>query len=297
MEIRFAEYFLRVVDYGGVTKAAESLYIAQPSLSQAIKSMETQLGVQLFERVGRTLVLTDAGRALVPPARKLLVDVDRARSAVERVKRVTSGTLVIAAPSMLAVEPLTRIAGDFHERYPGIVLSIKDPGEPGDVVASVRRGDAEIGLVDLPVAAEGLEAVEIGEYEIVLAIPPRFTVGLPDPVPVDRIPEIPLIVDLGDTRTYSLLDDAVKSDELNVAVETAHRQTIWKLVDGGVGATFLPRAVAERELSGADIRSTEPRALRRMGVIYRQGAASPAASAFLDLVRVSEYLPRAVPSG
>lgn len=74
MEPRAAEYFLAVVEHGGVTRAAQALYLAQPSLSEAIRRLEEELGVVLFERSGRGLVPTPAGRALVEPARRIVAD-------------------------------------------------------------------------------------------------------------------------------------------------------------------------------------------------------------------------------
>src|SRR2546429_2987960 len=87
MDLRRLRLFLAVVDHGGMTRAAEVEHVAQPSVSQAIRELETELGTPLFHRVGRRVVLTAAGEALVGPARQALRDVETGRAAVEAVAR------------------------------------------------------------------------------------------------------------------------------------------------------------------------------------------------------------------
>ena len=100
MDVRQLTYFLAVVDHGGFTRAAEQLLIAQPSLSQTIKGLERELGVPLFHRIGRRVVLSEAGEELVGPARVVVRDLEAARSAVDDLRGVRSGRLdVVAMPS------------------------------------------------------------------------------------------------------------------------------------------------------------------------------------------------------
>ena len=99
MDVRQLTYFLAVVDHGGFTRAAEHLIIAQPSLSQTIKGLERELGVSLFHRIGRRVVLSEAGHELLGPARLVVRDLEAARSAVDNLRGVRSGRLdTIAMP-------------------------------------------------------------------------------------------------------------------------------------------------------------------------------------------------------
>src|SRR5256885_10335977 len=91
MDLRRLRLFLAVVDHGGMTRAAEAEFVAQPSVSQAVRELEAELRTPLFHRVGRGVVLTSAGEALVGPARQALRDVDTGRAAVEAVARVDAG--------------------------------------------------------------------------------------------------------------------------------------------------------------------------------------------------------------
>ncbi|MGP4020315.1 LysR family transcriptional regulator [Saccharopolyspora sp. 5N708] len=289
MDLRLVEYFVAVIDHGSVTRAAQSLYIAQPSLSQAIRSLERQLGVQLFHRTGRHLVLTSDGEAFAEPARRILLDVDRARGAVQDVRAMDSGRLDIAALATLAAHPLPELAGEYRRRHPGVLLNIIDPGGSTRVVDEVRRGHAELGLTRLASAQHksSLIAHELDTQEIVLALPPELAEALPDPVPLDAVAGIPLVLEFTDTTTRPLVDEVLDTAVQTVAVECANRQAIWDLVAHGAGATFLPRHLAERELEGVVLRSTVPEIWHSVGFVHRPGPLSPAAEAFLAVAGIS----------
>ncbi|MEY8040335.1 MULTISPECIES: LysR family transcriptional regulator [Saccharopolyspora] len=287
MDLRLVEYFIAVIDHGSVTKAAKALYIAQPSLSQAIRTLERQLGVQLFHRTGRQLVLTADGHAFAGPARRILHDVGRARSAVDAVRGRSSGQLDISTLATLAADPLPELAGRFRQQHPGVLLNVADPGGSAGVVSDVRRGHAELGLTDMRARVDSLRVRPLCSQEIALVLPPELAEGLPDPVPLSALAGTPLVMEFTDTTTRTLVDDALEPAVQAVAVECAHRQAIWQLVEHGAGATFLPRGLAERELSGVEVRATVPEIRREVGIVFRAGALSPAATAFLEVAGVS----------
>src|ERR1043165_983563 len=106
MDLRQLSYFLAVVDEGTFTAAAAAVAVAQPSLSQAVRSLEAELGTPLFHRLGRAVRLTAAGDALVEPARQTLRDIDTARAAVEAVAGLMGGCLELAALPTLAADPV-----------------------------------------------------------------------------------------------------------------------------------------------------------------------------------------------
>src|SRR5215471_18302290 len=120
MEVRQLEYVVGVVDEGGFTRAAETLHVTQPALSDGIRRLEAELGVDLFHRVGRRAVLSAAGEAFVGPARQALRDARSAREAAAAVRGLTAGRLEIATLPTLAVDPLAGWVGTFREAYPGV---------------------------------------------------------------------------------------------------------------------------------------------------------------------------------
>lgn len=277
------EYFVAVVDHGGVTRAANALYIAQPSLSQAIKSLEKELGVELFDRSGRQMTLTSAGELFSGPARQALRDAAKARAKVDAVRDLRTGRLHIAALPTLASDILPGLVAALRRVHPGIQVHVHDPGGPTDVETAVRTGQVEIGLTELPLHSPQLESMPLGTQTMVLAVPAELAHGLPDPVPLERVVDLPLVLGPVDPSKLSVVDEAVAQVSGNVVVRSAHRDTVMSLVTAGVGATFLPRSLAERELSGVVLRETVPEITRRIGVVHRSGPLSPAAQRFLQL--------------
>lgn len=111
MDTRRLAYFLAVVDHDGFGRAARALHIAQPSLSQAIAGLERELGVPLFHRVGRGVVVSDAGQALIEPARQVLRDLHTARATMDSITGLRRGRVALVTMPSPGIEPLTTRPG------------------------------------------------------------------------------------------------------------------------------------------------------------------------------------------
>lgn len=174
MDERRLQYFLAIVEEGGVTRAARRLHVAQPSLSQALGALERELGVALFDRAGRGLRLSAAGRALIGPARQALRSIEAARNAVGEVSQLLAGTLAIAALPTLAVDPLAELVGRFKSEHPGVLVRVSEAESAADTSALVREGGCELGLAHLPLPHEGLVTVDLGVQELLFVLPPSM---------------------------------------------------------------------------------------------------------------------------
>ena len=148
-------YFREAVEQRSFSAAAKVLHLAQPSLSEQIRRLEGELGVPLFVRVGRGVVPTEAGRALLPHAERVLAEVESAREAVRGVRDVRAGTASFGTFSTAVYYLLADLAEAFTDRYPGVRLRIVGLNSSA-VADDVRAGRLEAGLVVLPVDAEGL---------------------------------------------------------------------------------------------------------------------------------------------
>ena len=147
-------YFLASVEQKSFAAAAQSLYIAQPSLSDQIKRLENTLGVVLFTRTNRALQLTDAGRMLVPWAEKVLTDVRELSAAVRDVRQLAGGTVAFGTFSSAHLYLLPALAAEFHRRYPGVLIRVLGLNS-AEVAEAIRAGDLEAGLVQLPIDDAG----------------------------------------------------------------------------------------------------------------------------------------------
>lgn len=285
MNLRSVAYFVAVVDHGAITKAADALYLAQPSLSQAIRALERQLGVELFDRSGGRLTLTADGVAFLGPARRILMDVELARQKVQSVRDAVSGRLEVTALSTLAVDPLPKLIAGLRDRQPGIRVTVLDPGSPIGLVDHLRKGIAEIGLTELPVPSDALIVRPLEEQELSLVLPAGLAAGLPDPIPVDAIATIPLVLEPASAGQRAALAAILGIAVPDPAVECVHRDAIWELVGQGAGAAFLPRSIAEAELHDVVVRSTIPVVRVPIGLAFRPGPLSPAAAEFLEVAQ------------
>lgn len=283
MERRHLEYFLAVIDHQGFTNAAHARFVAQPSLSQAIKSLERELGVELFYRLGHGVRLTAAGEALEGPARQALRDLEAARSAVHNVADLQTGFLDIVSIPGMAADPLPGLVAPFHARYPGVVIRIGDPGSR-DVLDVVRSGTSELALTLPPTRTADLDVIELEEQELFLALPPDAPQAHGTTLPVKAIEELRLIVT---PATKPLVNQNLHAAGVTptFSLETAHRESMVPLVLAGLGVTFLtPTTAKDAHARGAVICRLDPPFTRRVVVVHRKTGLSPAARAFLQLL-------------
>jgi LysR family transcriptional regulator, carnitine catabolism transcriptional activator len=286
MDQRRLEYFLAVVEDGGVTRAAGRLHVAQPSLSQALKTLEAELGLELFHRVGRRLRLSAAGEAFVGPARQILRAMDEARSAIAGVRDLDTGTLDVAALSTLAVDPMAELVGRFRGLHPGISVRMLEPESAEGVSSLVHDGTCELGAAHLSLPREGLSALSLGDQELLFALPPGGDGDESRPLRPRELARTPLVLSPPGTSTRILLEQALATVGATpqIAVETAAREAIIPLVLAGAGAALLPAPLArEAHRRGAVVRAANPKIVRPIGLVHRPAALSPAARAFLDL--------------
>ncbi|MFF0816881.1 LysR family transcriptional regulator [Rhodococcus sp. NPDC003318] len=280
MDLHLAAYFVAVVDHGGITKAANALYVSQPSLSQAIRTLERRLGTTLFDRSGRQLVLTEDGRKLDVAARRILADVERAKERVAAVRELDAGRVDVITSSTFSIDPMVGLARRFRDRFPHVTVRIHDAPDGLGVVAGLRRGDAEVGIVDLATDTANMRVVPLLTQELVLAVPPALAADLPDPLSHDLVRTLPLILEVsGRSGSNPLL--TVLGDDVPVVVDCSHPAATWELVRRGAGVAMAPRTVAEQQMPDAVVRSLDPPLTRQVGLVLRSGPASPAAEAFV----------------
>ncbi|GAA4075334.1 LysR family transcriptional regulator [Actinomadura miaoliensis] len=288
MDVRQLEYFLAVVDHGSVSKAAMALYLAQPSLSQAIRSLERDLGQTLFHRIGRRLVLTEAGRVLIEPARQVVRGLENARASVESVAGLAVGRVEIAAMPSQAVEPLARMIQAFVERHPGMSVSVRAAFTATAVIDQVRGGQAEVGLLaatDLPVAS-GVTLEPIGRQRFVLIAPADGPFAAGSTVRTEDLAGQRLIVGQPGTGMRRVVDEIRASGvELTQVVETEFREAILPLVLGGVGIAVLADSWAPlARRAGALVLELDPPRYLHLALVRREQL-TPTADAFLTAAR------------
>ncbi|AGF71171.1 LysR family transcriptional regulator [Corynebacterium halotolerans] len=289
MDLRQLRYFLAVVDHGGVRRAADALFVAQPSISQVIRGLEKDLGTPLFHRLGRRLVLTPTGEALIPPAREVLQRVELARSVVDAVGGLKGGQLVISSTSSQAASPLAPLIGRFLQQYPGIHVTVRAATHRSDVVSALRVGDAELGLIARPTneaepAELAVHPVEIQHYLCVARDAADLPVGS-GPLRPEELAGARLIVGQPGTGMRRAADIVLSVAEGSCAmVEIEHRESLLPLVLSGAGVAVVAEAFREQaEACGLAVRALDIPEVLAVELLHRPGTLSPAAQAFLDV--------------
>jgi DNA-binding transcriptional LysR family regulator len=288
MDLRTLEYFVAAVDDGGFTKAAARLHVSQPSLSEGIRKLERECGSPLFHRVGRGVVVSEAGTVLLTYARRALKDVEEARLSMIALKGFRGGRVTVSAPPALSVEPLARIIGIFCRKFPDVTISMVPTEEGALAAAAVANASCEVGLTDRPVSAD-LRAHPIGRNEIVAVLPPGSMLSGQGPVSLEQLVDIPFISSAIGSRARNLLDEAKERGiALRTALETPHREAVVPLILEGVGAAFLPWTVSrEAERRGAVVLPLLPRVTYDLLIVHRDQPLTAAAQAFVTTALAS----------
>lgn len=299
MDLYQLRYFLAVVDYGGFNRAAAKLHIAQPSLSQAIRKLERHLDVLLFHRIGSTAVLTDAGEAIIEPARRVLHAVEVTRGTAISVKDLFLGHVDLATQPSLSLGPLATTISTFNHSHPGVRVNIQAHFSAQSVAGSVSSGRAELGLMasaDDASLHPDIESYHLEDHDFIVVLPRGHPLAAKTQVTRDELDGLQFVVGQEGTRMRSLAEDIIASGiRLQIVVEAGHREAILPLVLGGVGAAFMPQPWAHVALrAGAGVVRLDPPVRTHVKLLHRQTELTPAARVFKQTVLES---PRTTPLG
>ncbi|MEV5838761.1 LysR family transcriptional regulator [Nocardia sp. NPDC052112] len=291
MDVRQLKFFLAVVDHGGFGKAAQQLMVAQPSLSQAIAGFERELGMPLFHRVGRGVVLSDAGKALVGPARVVLRDVDEAAAAMRALKGLRGGRVdVIAMPSP-GMEPLTTILTTFLRNHPDVTVNVEAGFTPDEVLSSVRSGVCEIGVLGSaePTRAPDLDVIPLENQALVLISGPHDEVPAEPTIRREDLGGCRLIVSQRGSLMRALVDDVLAEGiQVTIVAEIAHRTSILPMVLNGIGRAVMPSSWTQSaQRAGAHVHRIVPESYLHVAAVSRRNHLTAPATALMAEARRS----------
>lgn len=283
MELRQVEHFLAVARCGSFTAAAQQVHIVQSALSASVRRLEDELGAALFERTTRRVVLTEAGRALLPVANRLVDDVAAARGEVAAVSGMDRGRVSIGTIQALSVVDLPRELGVFQTRHPGIRIHVRD-GKAPDLLAAVDAGELDLAYL----ATNGAPPKDLTCYvrwkqRLVLVTYPGHRLANRQRVRLDDLADEPF-VDFAGSSIRTLVGNRFADAGVrhNPVCEATHLPLLLDLVTAGLGVTIVPRSVAER--AGLPFARIEKVDFERTLYLAGRGPelSNPAARALLD---------------
>jgi DNA-binding transcriptional LysR family regulator len=259
MELRHFRYFVAVAEELHFRRAAERLHVAQPAVSEQIRKLEQELGVQLLNRTHRSVSLTAAGSAMLDEARRVLRQADVAQQAAREAEQRTGHRLRVGSMPDAFPQPLARALGRIAKALPGIDL-VLETGHGPDLIEEVRSGRLDVAAVCLPARVSGLRATPFAHEATVVALPVMHRLADGDSLDVEQLAESNLIL-LPRAVNPAFYDGVVGGcREAGFApslMETAEPRVEQALLSVAVGRgmALLPASVADRySLPGVSFR-------------------------------------------
>jgi DNA-binding transcriptional LysR family regulator len=289
MTLQQLRYFLAAAEKGSFSAAAESLLMAQPSLSDQIRKLEAELGVGLFVRAGRGLELTEAGRLFRPHAQRTLAAAEDAQAAVRGLRTLTGGTASFGTFGSAHHHLLAGLVQGFRARHPGVRVRVLGQNS-SEVADAVRDGHLEGGLITLPVDDRGLDVRPSIQEEVLYVS--QDAGRTQTPVTIQRLAVAPLILydarwGAQDPMRRQLADRAQRAGvRIEPEIEIEYLTAALDLAARGAGDTLCARTALEVRGFGRRLHrvSLDPPLYDRFAFITRRNAhVSPATQAFMEL--------------
>ncbi|WP_399096062.1 transcriptional regulator CynR [Streptomyces sp. BBFR2] len=297
VELRHLRYLLAVAEQGNFTRAAEELHISQPTLSQQIKQLERTLGVQLLDRTGRTVRLTDAGAVYTDHARRALRDLAAAERAVHDVQDLSRGHLRLGVTPTFSAYLVGPLTAELHARHPGVRLTLAELTQDR-IEAALLADELDLGIAFAGTHLPGVTATALFTETLSLVTGAPHTRAASGPVPVHALSEEQLALLSADFATRGHIDSYFARHRATprIAVEANSVQALTEIVRRTGLATVLPDAITHDHPHLTPVPLDPPLPARTVTLLHREGAyRSAAAHAFTrlthDLVRVRGYAP------
>jgi DNA-binding transcriptional LysR family regulator len=289
MNLRQLQYLLAIADEGSFTRAAEQLLVAQPSLSQQIKSLEQELGGPLLERLPTGVRLTAAGKLFLPEARAAVAHAERARRNARSALGLEAGELEVATVTSVAFGVLPPAFERWRERYPGTTIMLREYAHRRALDEAVRLGVGDIAVGPRPPKWRG-EVVELGWEEFVAVLPASDPLARSKrPVGLEQLAERDWVLFGPDHGLSELILETCARAGFSPrrTVQTGQVAAAAHLAAAGLGVTVIPSNVVPAGLSAA-IRSLKPPLARQLVAFTRQDWL-PLAAAFLEVLETQTW--------
>ncbi|MFV9510051.1 LysR family transcriptional regulator [Tepidibacillus sp. LV47] len=291
MELRVLEYALVLSQEKNFSKAAEKLHIAQPSLSQQIKKLEQEVGIQLFERRPGEIELTYAGKRFIDQAAKILDQVEQLKKEMMDVANLKKGQLIIGSLPITGSYLLPLSLPLFQKQYPGIEVKLIEE-TTSNLEAITAKGQTDISLLSLPIQHPGVEGIPFLEEEILLVVPPSHPLANQKQVNLADFHQESFIL-LKKGQGFRQITEQLCMQfgfQPNVIFESMNIETIQSLVSTGMGISFVPKMVSRsnrlQEAAPVYLHLGNPPPTRTLVIGYKKDRyLSKAALAFIDVMK------------
>ena len=285
------ESFIEVARRGNVSRAAEALFLTQPAITARLKSLESDLGTELFVRTPRGMTLSDAGRAFLPYAERAVATFDEGKQLVANLREGAMGALVIAAAPAVSTYVLPEVLRAFRSTHPRVRLGVRT-GHTEEVLEMVLRAEAHVGI-GRPIRHPDVELIPVMDDEMLLVVAARHPFARRGKVSLRELAGERLVL-FDRTSSYHELTSSLFRQAGVVPASTLELDNVEaakKMVQGNLGVALLPRMALAAELKSRSLRPVKligTESLRRPIVaLRRRDAGTPIGpvAGFLDTLR------------
>lgn len=277
--------FVAIADHGGFSAAAAQLHLTQPAVSKRIALLEASLNARLFDRLGRQVLLTEAGRLLLPRAKQMLAEADAARRAIDDLDQDISGHLSLATSHHIGLHRLPPLLRRFSALHPRAALDIRFV-DSEQAYAQVLQGDAEVALTTLGPTQPPLRSTPIWDDPLHVVVAPDHPLATRTKVTLADLAAHPSVLPDAVTFTHRIVADAFarRGLSLQLRMTTNYLETIKMLVSVGLAWSVLPQTMLDAQVRVLPV--TGVNLSRRLGCTVHGGRTlSRAAQAFLALLK------------
>ncbi len=282
MNISDLQAFVTVSEHHSFSLAADALYLTQPAVSKRIAALERELGTQLFDRIGRTPTLTEAGHSLLEHALRILSEVEDSRRAIANLENEIKGQLKLATSHHIALHRLPSVLQQFVQQFPDVQLDL-DFMDSEQACRAVEQGEQELALITLPpINNTHLELIDVWTDRLVLTVSPTHPLSQEKVINAEVLARYPAILPARGTYTRDLIDQGLGQAITNIKLETHYLETIKMMVSVGMGWSLWPDNMLEESLKPKQGRDIVVK--RKLGIVrHPQRTLSNAAKAFIEL--------------
>jgi DNA-binding transcriptional LysR family regulator len=290
MTLEQLRIFVAVAERQHVTRAAQDLHLTQSATSAAIAALETRYATKLFDRIGRRIELTDAGRLFLVEARAVLAQAAAAEAALDDLAGLKRGTLALAASQTVANYWLPPLMHQFHMAYAGITLRLTI-GNTEHVATWVNEIAADLGFVEGEVDNPALSVTPVAEDVLVLVVSAKHPWAARETLSKEDLAATPWVVREEGSGTRAIVETTlakhgIKRDDWRFALELPSNEAVLAAVADGAGATIVSEVVARARIRAGTLIRRDIALPRRQfyGLRHKERSVTVAQRAFLDLI-------------
>jgi DNA-binding transcriptional LysR family regulator len=299
MNLKHIELFCEIAEKKSFSKAAEVFSLSQPTLTEHIKSLEENLGLKLFDRLGREVLLTKAGEILYNYAKRIIDLKLEAKKALDNLKGKVEGNINVGASTIPGEYILPLMLKDFLTNFPKISINL-DIADTTNILKSILNNQIELGIIGAKIEDSKLEYIKFIQDELVLIAPPDFPLPKNKSISLEELKNLPFIIREKGSGTRIEIEKNLRNNgfdvsKLNIVAVLGSTMAVIQAVKNGIGVSLISRWAAKEYLPSFHLSSLKINELnfkRDFYLILRRGKSkSPIVEVFIEFLLKKSSLP------